>query len=206
MSNVKKYAELEMDIIEQSIEDAIITPFREEILALVDAFGKSGQSGGSAPYTARAICQALEKLMLFKPISPITGVDEEWSNVSNMCQSGIVYQNKRCGSLFKTDKDKPYYLDAIVFQGEKEYDTWTGHCYIDNIDFKEIGSSQEVNFPFEPKTFYVDVISIPITETEAEERDINYYYSNDDGTYYYNVLKDPCQLDEVFKYYNRKEV
>ena len=205
MSNVKKYAELEMDIIEQSIEDAIITPFRKEILALVDAFGKSGQSGGSAPYTARAICQALENLMLFKPLCPITGVDEEWSNVSDMCQSGIVYQNKRCGSLFKTDKDKPYYLDAIVFRGEKEYDTWTGHCYIDDKDFKEISSSQEVNFPFEPKTFYLDVLYIPITESEAIAKNINYVDNNDD-TYHYTILKNPSQLDEVFKYYNRKEV
>ena len=43
--------ELEFKILKQTMSDAIILPFEEEILALVKKFMDSGQSGGSAPYT-----------------------------------------------------------------------------------------------------------------------------------------------------------
>lgn len=60
MTNIQKFAKRELDILEATTPDAIITPFAKEILALCEAFGKSGQSGGSAPYTASAISQAVK--------------------------------------------------------------------------------------------------------------------------------------------------
>jgi hypothetical protein len=57
-----------------------------------------------------------------------------------------------------------------------------------------------VKFPFKPKTFYIDVVRVPITIEEAEKRKL--YYSEDEaGECYCTILKDPKQLDKVFKYY-----
>jgi len=44
-------------------DNAIIKPFAKEIEALVAKFNISGQSGGSAPYTAGALSQAIEKTL-----------------------------------------------------------------------------------------------------------------------------------------------
>ena len=60
-----------------------------------------------------------------------------------------------------------------------------------------------MKFPFKPKTFYIDVVRIPISKEEAEKRELHYI---EDGfnECYYTILKDPKQLDNVFKYYDRK--
>lgn len=86
---------------------------------------------------------------------------------------------------------------------EEEYDTFTDRVYIDDKDFELIGSSQFVKFPFKPKTFYIDVVRVPISKEEAEKRDLHYI---EDGfnECYYTILKDPKQLDKVFKYYDKK--
>ena len=64
MSNTKNKAKREFEILKKTVKDAIIAPFEKEILALVDKFDNSGQSGGSAPYAANAISQAVKKLCL----------------------------------------------------------------------------------------------------------------------------------------------
>ena len=108
MSNTKNFAERELDILVKSNTDPenrpIIEAFIPEILALVDKFGNSGQSGGSAPYTASALSSAIKKLCMQEPICPITGIDEEWVDVSELCDGKIVYQNRRCSALFKDGK------------------------------------------------------------------------------------------------------
>jgi len=73
MSNTKNKAEVEFEILEKTGKNAIIVPFKKEILALIDKFADSGQSGSAAPYTAKAISQAVEHLCLQEPICPITG-------------------------------------------------------------------------------------------------------------------------------------
>lgn len=73
-------------------------------------------------------------------------------------------------------------------------------CEVDAPAQEQISSSQYVRFPFTPKTFYVDVVRIPILEHQAEQRGI--HFTKDlDGECYYNVVRDPSQLDEVFAYY-----
>ena len=200
MTNTQKFAKQELDILAATVPDAIVTLFSKEILALCEAFGKSGQSGGSAPFTASAIAQALKKLCLQQPICDVTGHDSEWVDVyEHMGKS--VYQNKRCGGLFKYPDGKCSYVDAIVWQGEEEYDTFTGSVYVDDKDFELIGSAQFVKFPFNPKTFYVDVIRVPITKKEAEEKGIHYTEENS-GDCYYTIVKDLKQLEKVFEYYS----
>lgn len=106
---------------------------------LVLVFGTQGHSCFSASYARRA----LDKLLDFKPIVPLTGADSEWMEVGDG-----VFQNIRCSSVFKS-KDRfdgrPYDIDAVVF---REPD---GAC------FGGRGSAQVVAFPYAPRTVYVDV-------------------------------------------------
>lgn len=192
MSNIKTFAQTELDILVKSATDPnnrpIIEEFIPEILALVEKFGKSGQSGGSAPYTAGALSSAIKKLCLQKPICPIMGIDEEWNDVSgygSSPSSDIVWQNKRCYALFKNKEGVCNYSDAITWKTQTG-STWSGSAKFENGE--KIRSSQQIKgFPFEPKTFVIDVI-----EKEVRKDDWEFY------------IKDENQLDEVFEYYQMK--
>ena len=200
MTNTYRYAQQELEILSKSSTDPddrpIIEPFAKEILQLCEAFGKSGQSGGSAPYTASAISQAVKKLMLREPICPITGIEEEWTNVRDTSEENeMMYQNKRCSALFKSKSGKSWFVDAIVLKAAN------GNCYNSSFWFsredyltgdksKKIGFAHYVkSFPFTPKTFYIDVI-----EEEVAKDAWDMY------------LKEPKQLEKVFKYYDCKAI
>lgn len=168
MTNAQSFARQELDILAATVPDAIVTPFSKEILALCEAFGRSGQSGGSAPMTASAISQAIKSLLNFQPICDVTGLDQEWVNVMEMNGGEELWQNRRCSALFKHKDGACSYCDAIVWKGQS-WDTFTGRVYIDEKDFELIGSSQCVRFPFKPKTFYIDVVYVPITKKRQKK-------------------------------------
>jgi len=189
--NSMTHAEAEFALLEKvEYEDEdkkpIVLEYKDEILSLIKKFGESGQSGMSAPITASIIVNCIKDLMSFKPIGPIMGNEEEW-NYNN----GEYFQNNRISSVFKEGKEgTPYYLDAIVFVGEEEYDTFTSRV-------EGISSRQYLKgFPFRPKTFYINVYK------DFETKDMNDLCSGDDGTYTYRI-KHPEQLEEVFEYYNK---
>lgn len=199
-SNTYKFAENELSTLSKSATDPqnrpIIEPFSKEILELCDKFGKSGQSGGSAPMTASAISQAVKKLLLQEPICPVTGLNEEWVNVREASgDDEMMYQNKRCAGLFKSKNGKCWYVDAVIKKTQKG-NCYSGSFWLSKEDYlngditKKIGSSQLIKgFPFTPKTFYIDVI-----EEEVAPDDWEMY------------LKDPKQLEKVWKYYDIKPI
>lgn len=193
MTNTQSHAKRELDILIKTTPDAIIKDFIPEILAICEAFGNSGQSGGSAPYTASALSDAIKKLCLQKPICPITGIDEEWNSCSDMGDTDDMYQNNRSSNIFKKGKNgRPYFLDAIVWQGEDDYDTFTGT--INGITSRQYIKS----FPFKPKTFYIDVVRDFNVEGIPEKEIIETGL----GKYIYKI-KDEAQLKEVFDYYDK---
>jgi len=185
MTNTYKFAECELNILTQSSTDSgnrpLIEPFREEILALCEKFGNSGQSGGSAPCTASAISNAIKNLLLQNPICPITGIDSEWMRVS---EEEALYQNKRCSALFKNETHGAYFLDAIVWKNQHGL-TYSGSAILEN-DEKILSRQCIKAFPFVPKTFYIDVIEEEI--------------SKDDWTFH---ITKPSQLSKVFQYYRK---
>lgn len=203
ISNLSSFAKSELERLEVSTPDAIILPFKPEILALCEAFGRSGQSGGSAPYTSGALSMAIKHLTMFMPLAPLTGEDSEWVNVSDFCGGEVVFQNNRLSSVFKEGDEKPYYLDAIIWKGLERHDTFTGHVYLDDTFQELISSSQCVDFPFTAKSFTVDVDYLPIDKEVAEE-DCIHYIENSDGSCYVSVIKNPKDLEEVWKYYKKK--
>ena len=216
MTNTYNHAKRELDILVKSTPDAIIRDFIPEILTLCEKFGESGQSGGSAPYTATALSHAIKKLCLQEPICPITGIDEEWNDCAQQGNEEI-YQNNRCSAIFKTGKNgKPYYLDAIVWKGDTEgesgndWDTFTGTV-------EGIRSRQNIKkFPFTPKTFYIDVTKQMLPEDWNEEpfyEDKGWYDTEEfeetgvknwhKGDKYKYVIKNNDQLKAVWKYYEK---
>jgi hypothetical protein len=181
-SNTLTHAERELNILVKSSTDPenrpIIEPFIPEILALVDKFGNSGQSEGSASYTAGALAEAIQKLCMQETVCPLTGIDDEWVTVADNLR-----QNNRCYALFR-DSNGSYYLDTIVWKTQNG-STWTGFAILPNGE--KISSRQYIKgFPFTPKTFEIDVI-----ETEIAKDDWEFH------------VKDESQLKEVFEYYNR---
>lgn len=200
ITNTQSFAKQELGILKATVPDALIIPFEKEILALCEAFGKSGQSGGSAPYTASAISQAVKKIMLQEPICPVTGIDDEWANIREISEDDeMMYQNKRCIGLFKGKSGKVWYIDAIVFKGEN------GNCFTSgSVDLQGVaicgknivGSAQLVkSFPFEPKTFYIDVLQTEWADKEQTEK-------KQGGGWWSAVVKNKKQLDKAFKYYD----
>lgn len=195
-SNTYRHAEAELEILSLSSPDPnnrpIVEPFKEEILALCEKFGRSGQSGGSAPITAAVLVNAIKKLLLQEPISQITGIDEEWICVSDKFGEEC-YQNIRCSAIFKDGLGRAYYLDAIVKKTQTGI-TWSGPFYPSKEDYElrrgKLGCKHYIkSFPFTPKTFYIDVI-----EVEVEKDNWEMY------------AKDPKQLEKVWKYYDKMEM
>lgn len=205
MTTTQTLAQREFEILEQTVPDALILPFKKEILDLCEAFYQSGQSGGSAPYTASAISQVVHSLMLHHPITGITGDDEEWNNVSDINDGESMYQNRRCSAVFKSDTEPAYYLDAIIWQGEEDWDTFIGRVYLDESFTELVQSRQTVKFPFKPKSFYINVRRIPVDKSIAEEKGLHYIENSPDDCYL-TVIKDPKQMDGVFEYYTRKSL
>lgn len=183
MTNTRTHAEIELDILVKSAtgpdDRPVIEPFIPELLALAEKFGLSGQSGGSAPYVAGALSQAVKHLCLQQLICPVTGIDDEWFR-----HDDEISQNKRCSALFKGEDGNAYYLDAVTWR------TPNGICYSGTAelpDGEKITSSQCVQFPFTPKTFYVDV----------DEHEV----APDDWEF---TVKDPNDLKQVFEYYDKR--
>lgn len=190
------FTDKEIEILLKTTPDALIKDFIPEIKAIVKKFNESGQSGGSAPFYAATISETIKKLCLKEPITPISGIDEEWNNVTDINDGEEMYQNCRCSALFKHGKNSnPYYIDAIVFQGENEYDTFTGSV-------EDISSLQFIkDFPFTPKTFYIKVYREEYDEKKhGKNAEV---ISCSDGDFVYKI-KDRKQLDEVYKYYDKE--
>jgi len=155
---------------------------QENVLELLEVFANQGHSGSSAPY----VINLFKKLANQEPVAPIMCTEDEWNDVSGGSPNDMTYQNNRCYSVFKKGVDgKPYYLDAIVWKDQNS-SCFTGR--VNNYKNEEVRSRQYIKLPFEPKTFYVDVIS-----TEISKGDWEHY------------IKDESQLKEVWKYYEKPE-
>lgn len=105
------------------------------VLELIELFAKQGHSGMSASLVAGLF----GKLAAYKPLSPLTGEDSEWMEVSEG-----VFQNKRCYSVFK-DETGAYHSEGRVFQ------------HPDGACFTNGDSRVYITFPYAPTTEYVDV-------------------------------------------------
>ncbi len=136
---LSKYAELELARIPQD-EDGLQSLINKYILKIVNEFEDFDLSGSAAGY----VLSALERLLRFKPISPLTGEDDEWYDE----EFGSV-QNKRCPSVFKRPDGTCYDVDAIIVSDDGGI-TW----FISNRFRKEVTFPYIV--PTHPEKVYIE--------------------------------------------------
>jgi hypothetical protein len=135
------YAEDELNRIGLTDEDEYNGMMRNHILHMVKVFADEGHSGFSAPYAIGI----LSKLFAFKPLTPLTGEDDEWIKHDY----GVTpnFQNKRLSSVFKDGQDgEAYNIDGKVFwEWYKDEDGNSTKVYYTGAD-----SHTPVTFPYDP--------------------------------------------------------
>lgn len=96
------------------------------ILELLEVFDNQGHTGFTAPYTAGLF----HRLAMFKPLTPLTGEDDEWNETELGC-----FQNKRYSAVFKDEKNgKAYNTEGKIFSddgGETWFNNMNSIVYID---------------------------------------------------------------------------
>jgi hypothetical protein len=107
------YAQYELELLgmfDDGDELNMNTMMRRHILKMVESFADEGHSGFSANYAI----SLLTRLLSYKPLSPLTGEDDEWIDVSSYGITKML-QNKRKSSVFKDEDGKVYDIDGKVF-------------------------------------------------------------------------------------------
>lgn len=110
------------------------------IMKMIAVFAEEGHSG----YSANLAINLFQRVARFEPLTPLTGEDDEW----NECDHGV-WQNRRCSRVFKKADGRAYDIEGRVFREP------SGAC------FTSKGSRVYVDFPYVPKTEYVDVPAEP---------------------------------------------
>lgn len=127
--------------------DDINNWMRNDVLKLLEMFCEQGHSGSSAKYAIKLF----ETLANWKPLSPLTGSDDEWMEVGP-----DVWQNKRASNVFKGEDGRAYWSDGIVW--------WEWHK--DNPEDIN-GEPYQIYFTNRDSRVYID--SFPWTVPEKPE-------------------------------------
>lgn len=135
-SALYEYAKKELERIEKGCEDkeslSMQQTIDKNILELIDVFSNQHHSG----FTAAYVIDILQRLLHYKPLTPLTGEDDEWEDVTSYGYDTPTFQNKRCSAVFKDDKGA-YWVEGKIFSSD------LGHTWYTNSD-----SCVPVTFPF----------------------------------------------------------
>ena len=114
MSNLVDYAKDELKRIGMIDSREPYNDFATKaILDLIELFASQGHSGFTAPY----VINAFTRLAMFKPLSPLTGEDDEWNDAG--FNDGLL-QNKRYSAVFKDKDGNTYDVNGKVFSDDGE--------------------------------------------------------------------------------------
>ena len=113
MSNFIDYAKRELERAFPDKNDDIQQLATENVIELLETFDKQGHSGFSAPY----VLKLFYRLACWKPITPLTGEDDEWGESYD---EDDTQQNKRCSAVFRKNHDNStaYDIKGRVFIDE----------------------------------------------------------------------------------------
>jgi hypothetical protein len=164
MSNLLKHAERELSLIGYDGKDEYNNMAKAAIMELLATFANQRHSGFSASY----VTDIFNKLARFETLSPLTGENNEWNDVTEMSgDRKTLFQNNRNSAVFKDDTGC-YYINACLWVEDN------GNTYANKKSRGYIKS-----FPFTPKTFYVKVDKVDkdnnILDTEEYNKAKEYY-------------------------------
>lgn len=150
MSNLYDFAKHELELI-NGFEDSYSSAVSNAVLNMIKLFAEQGHSGFTAPYAIRQF----ERLAMWKPLKPLTGEDDEWSEIGDGC-----YQNKRYSAVFKDKDGRAYTIEGKIFTRDG------GETWFTNKD-----SFVDITFPYEvpdhPERVYLEAED---DECEQEEK------------------------------------
>lgn len=137
-SNIVSYAEKELRIAgwydEDSLYGDLVPKAVMKAVRLFAIEGHSGMSAGLVNHITSTVC-------MFKPLTPLTGDDNEWVEVGTG-----VYQNKRMSSVFK-ENGTAYWIDGRVFRGPS------------GVTYTSKESRVDIEFPWTPTD--PEIVDIP---------------------------------------------
>lgn len=94
---LEEFAKTELERVDLEYDGMVA----QSVLDIVKLFAGQGHSGGSAIITIGVV----ERLMRYQPLTPLTGEEAEWTEVTDG-----QWQNKRCPSVFK-DAERAWDID-----------------------------------------------------------------------------------------------
>jgi hypothetical protein len=116
-----EFAKNELDILcPPEKKDSMQRMMDKDVLDIIDMFSNQGHSGLSASYAISILERLLRKL----PLTPLTGDEDEWQDITKMygAHNGeTVQQNKRCGQVFRRNNDNStaYDMRGKIFYKEE---------------------------------------------------------------------------------------
>lgn len=133
MSHLVEFAENELNRILKTCENSedlkMQKAINDNILDIVKKFSEQGHTGFTANYSLNI----LKRLLDWKPISVLTGEDDEWVELNYTPDTA--YQNKRCPSIFKDADGRAYNVEGKVFSDDNGHTWFTGSDSRVYIDF-----------------------------------------------------------------------
>ena len=132
MSNLVDYAKRELECAFPDKSDGIQQGAIKNVIELLEIFGNQGHSGFSAPY----VLKLFYRLACWKPITPLTGEDDEWREAY---YEDDTQQNKRYSGVFRKNHDNSTAYDI------------GGRVFIDEngLSYTSRDSWVPVTFPYE---------------------------------------------------------
>ena len=147
MSNLVEFAQNELNILLKSCTDSeslkMQKVMNDDIMEIVKKFASQGHSGFSAQYALNLVTRLLQ----YKPITPLTGEDEEWVELDY--GDDLAYQNKRCPQIFKQKDGKIYDVEGKVFSSDN------GHSWYTSKDSR-VYIEMPYNVPARPESVIID--------------------------------------------------
>ena len=84
-NNYLKHFDRELAIMRKGVDkddELIIEPYVDAVKGVCKAFAEEGHSGGSSPMAAGVIASTIKAVLGFQILSPLTGEDDEWNDIS----------------------------------------------------------------------------------------------------------------------------
>ena len=120
-------------------EDEMQKMMCENIIELLETFANQGHSGFSANYALNLF----EKLARHEPLTPLTGDDSEWEDLSKFGSPEPAFQNKRFSEVFKRQDGSAYWIHGKIFR-LPDGSTYTNKNSCVNIQFPWTKAKPEI--------------------------------------------------------------